>query len=99
MIKSLTSSPPSADHQLHFYTLPALDRIPPEVIRPIRGVDMFAVDYLHLRKPPADVSAPLRAAEPVPFCVIKGAKISLYTLRERLQHIKVCFTSVRQGIL
>ncbi|RPD60228.1 hypothetical protein L226DRAFT_555130 [Lentinus tigrinus ALCF2SS1-7] len=73
-----------SDHQIHFYTLPALDMVPLNQIKPIRNVVTFAVDEQHLRRPPQfmnDIPVPV---EPIEFCVIKRSNIGLYSLRERL---------------
>ncbi|KAI8974863.1 hypothetical protein BD414DRAFT_497764 [Trametes punicea] len=73
-----------SNHQIHFYTLPALDMVSFNLIKPIRNVIAFAVDEQHLRRPPLlpnDVPVP---AEPIEFCVIKRNAIALYSLRERL---------------
>ncbi|CDO71042.1 hypothetical protein BN946_scf184844.g46 [Trametes cinnabarina] len=73
-----------ADHQIHFYTLPTLDMVPLNLIKPIRNVVTFAVDEQHLRRPPqfaSDIPVPV---EPIEFCVVKRNAISLYSLRERL---------------
>ncbi|KAI0331783.1 hypothetical protein GY45DRAFT_1353196 [Cubamyces sp. BRFM 1775] len=73
-----------SDHQIHFYTLPALDVVSHNVIKPIRNVVTFAVDEQHLRRPPQlanDIPVPV---DPIEFCVVKRNAISLYSLRERL---------------
>ncbi|KAI0821853.1 hypothetical protein BC628DRAFT_1328491 [Trametes gibbosa] len=73
-----------SDHQIHFYTLPALDMVPLNHIKPIRNVVAFAVDEQHLKRPPQynnDIPLPV---EPIEFCVVKRNAISLYSLRERL---------------
>lgn len=66
-----------SDGQLHFYTVPSLDPIPQNVIRPIRHVVTFAVDHLHL------------ASQSVDFSVVKRRAIVQYTLRDRLYYGKV----------
>ncbi|OJT07519.1 hypothetical protein TRAPUB_1615 [Trametes pubescens] len=71
-------------HQIHFYTLPALDMVPLNLIKPIRNVVAFAVDELHMKRPPQyanDIPVPV---EPIEFCVVKRSAIALYSLRERL---------------
>ncbi|KAI0070843.1 hypothetical protein K474DRAFT_1669669 [Panus rudis PR-1116 ss-1] len=73
-----------SDHQIHFYTLPALDPVSPQVIKPIRNVVTFAVDDQHLRRPPMLSSDVPQRVDPVEFCVIKRSTISMYSLRERL---------------
>ncbi|RDX51715.1 hypothetical protein OH76DRAFT_1401134 [Lentinus brumalis] len=73
-----------SDHQIHFYTIPSLDMVPLNQIKPIRNVVTFAVDEQHLRRPPQfmdDIPVPV---EPIEFCVIKRSNIALYSLRERL---------------
>lgn len=82
------------DHQIHFYTLPALDMVPPNLIKPIRNVVTFAVDEQHLRRPPQFMNEIPVPVEPVEFCVVKRSAIALYSLRERLFYQKVC-TSLR----
>ncbi|OCH89285.1 hypothetical protein OBBRIDRAFT_732893 [Obba rivulosa] len=73
-----------SNRQVHFFTLPALDVVPANVIRPIRNVVTFAVDERHARRPPTSGSDLPRAMEPVEFCVIKQTSIALYSLQERL---------------
>lgn len=81
------------DHQIHFYTLPTLDPIHPQLVKPLRNIITFAVDELHLRRPPPSTSDPRQTSEPVDFCVIKrGAKgyaVVMYSIRERLSLQKV----------
>ncbi|KAI0760617.1 hypothetical protein C8Q74DRAFT_1208003 [Fomes fomentarius] len=72
------------DHQIQFYTLPALDMVPLNLIKPIRNVVTLAADEQHLKRPPQymnDIPVPV---EPIEFCVIKRNNIALYSLRERL---------------
>ena len=71
------------DRQLFFYTLPALDMIPSNVIKPIRHVVAIAVDEQHLRRPAPRIDAQ-QQGEPVDFCVIRRSAISLFTLRDKL---------------
>ncbi|KAI0628613.1 hypothetical protein C8Q77DRAFT_1147065 [Trametes polyzona] len=73
-----------SDHQIHFYTLPALDMVPLNLIKPIRNVVAFAVDELHLKRPPQFANEIPVPVEPIEFCVVKRSAISLYSLRERL---------------
>ncbi|EIW54796.1 uncharacterized protein TRAVEDRAFT_131331 [Trametes versicolor FP-101664 SS1] len=71
-------------HQIHFYTLPTLDMVSLNLIKPIRNVVAFAVDELHMKRPPQyanDIPVPV---EPIEFCVVKRSAIALYSLRERL---------------
>ncbi|KAF8882450.1 hypothetical protein BD779DRAFT_1543352 [Infundibulicybe gibba] len=70
-----------SDRQIHFYTLPSLDAVIP-AIKPIRNVVTFAVDYMHLKRPPP--SGPNVPLEPIEFCVIKRSAIMTYALREQL---------------
>ena len=82
------------EHQIHFYTLPALDMVPLNVIKPIRNVITFAVDEQHLKRPPQfmnDIPVPV---EPIEFCVVKRSNISLYSLREQLFFQKVVLSTV-----
>ncbi len=82
----------TAGHQIHFYTLPALDMVPLNLIKPIRNVVAFAVDELHMKRPPQyanDIPVPV---EPIEFCVVKRSAIALYSLRERLFFQKVGFS-------
>ncbi|KAF8637927.1 hypothetical protein AX17_002548 [Amanita inopinata Kibby_2008] len=76
-----------SDSQIHFYTIPSLDPVSQNVIRPIRHVVTFAVDHLHLRRPVPPLSAS-QVPEPVEFCVVKWRAIALYTLRDRLYYHK-----------
>ncbi|KAJ7064895.1 hypothetical protein C8F01DRAFT_1128649 [Mycena amicta] len=77
-----------SDHQIHFYTLPTLDPVPPNVIKPIRHVVTFAVDQAQLKRPAPPLSAPISSQEPVDFCVIKRGSIAMYSLREKLIYSK-----------
>ncbi|KAI0641369.1 hypothetical protein C8Q79DRAFT_1031419 [Trametes meyenii] len=73
-----------SDHQIHFYTIPALDMVPLNLIKPIRNVVAFAVDEQHLKRPPQYANEVPLPVEPIEFCVVKRNAISLYSLRERL---------------
>ncbi|KAI0754156.1 hypothetical protein C8Q80DRAFT_1216334 [Daedaleopsis nitida] len=73
-----------SDHQIHFYTLPALDMVPLNLIKPIRNVVTFAVDVQHMKRPPQFMNDIPLPVEPIEFCVIKRSTIALYSLRERL---------------
>ncbi|KLO19340.1 hypothetical protein SCHPADRAFT_935413 [Schizopora paradoxa] len=66
------------DHTVHFYILPALDPVPQQSIRPIRGVLALAVDELYLRP------GSTHEHEPVEFSVVKKSAIMQYSLKERL---------------
>lgn len=86
-----------SDHQIQFYTLPALDMVPLNLIKPIRNVVTLAADEQHLKRPPQymnDIPVPV---EPIEFCVIKRNNIALYSLRERLFFQKVRRTLRRVG--
>nr|VWP00442.1 Uncharacterized protein [Ganoderma boninense] len=72
------------DRQIHFYTLPALDVVSHNLIKPIRNVVTFAVDEQHLKRPPQFLNEVPAPVEPIEFCVIKRSAVSLYSLRERL---------------
>ncbi|KAJ7266916.1 hypothetical protein B0H12DRAFT_1010524 [Mycena haematopus] len=87
LLPSISRALVLSDHQIHFYTLPALDAVPPHVVKPIRHVIAFAVDQNHLKRPPPSLSAPV-AIEPVDLCVIKRNSIAMYGLRERLFYQK-----------
>lgn len=83
---SLSSQPSiSLDHTVHFYVLPALDPVPQQSIRPIRGVLALAVDELYLRP-----GTSLYEHEPVEFSVVKKSTIMQYGLKERLVMQRVC---------
>jgi len=88
LVPSISRALVLADRQIHFYTIPALDPIPPQVMKPIRNVVTFAVDEQHIQRPPLGPSENLQQAEPVEFCVIKRSAVALYSLRERLQYQK-----------
>lgn len=75
------------DNQIHFYTIPMLDPIPSNVIRPIRNVISFTVDDQYLKLHPS--GDPYNQIPPVEFCVIKRASIAMYTLKDRLLLQKV----------
>ncbi|KAF7325882.1 CNH domain-containing protein [Mycena kentingensis (nom. inval.)] len=77
-----------SDRQIHFYTLPALDVVPANIIKPIRHVVTFAVDQAQLKRPAPPLSAPISSQEPVDFCVIKRSAIAMYSLRDRLFYQK-----------
>ncbi|KAM6503566.1 hypothetical protein JOM56_000509 [Amanita muscaria] len=76
-----------ADSQIHFFEVPSLDPIPQNIIRPLRHVVTFAVDHLHLKRPPPPL-ATAHIIEPIDFCVVKRRAIALYTLRDRLHYHK-----------
>ncbi|KAF4564585.1 hypothetical protein EYR40_010751 [Pleurotus pulmonarius] len=82
LIPSISRALVYSDRQIHFYTLPSLDPVPPTIIKPIRNVVTFAIDHQHLRRPPA------ASTEPVEFCVIKRSSIALYSILERLTYQK-----------
>ncbi|KAF7344550.1 CNH domain-containing protein [Mycena sanguinolenta] len=88
LLPSISRALVLSDHQIHFYTLPALDAVPPHVMKPIRHVVAFAVDQNHLKRPAPSLSAAPMAVEPVDLCVIKRSSIAMYGLRERLYYQK-----------
>ncbi|KAI9567481.1 hypothetical protein HD554DRAFT_2192701 [Boletus coccyginus] len=69
-----------SDRQVHFYTLPSLDPAPN--IKPIRHVEIFAVDQHHLLRVAPTVLDSQSKLQPVDFCVIKRNTIALYSLYE-----------------
>ncbi|KAJ8082934.1 hypothetical protein PM082_008792 [Marasmius tenuissimus] len=77
-----------SDSQIHFYTLPSLDVVAYNIIKPIRHVVTFAVDYQHLMRPAPPPSGPITRVEPVEFSVIKRTSTQLYSLREKLLFLK-----------
>lgn len=80
------------EHLVHFYTLPSLDPVPWNIIKPIRNVVTIAVDHQHLQRPPSIISDPPSAIPPIEFCVIKRSNIALYNLRDKLFYQKVPFS-------
>ncbi|QRV91636.1 vacuolar protein-sorting-associated protein 39 [Ceratobasidium sp. AG-Ba] len=72
---------------IHFYMLPTLDPIPQALIQSMTRTLMFAVDEQAMRLPfnqgPFDAKV-----EPVGFCVFTRSQMRLFTLRERLFHLK-----------
>ncbi|KAJ7078094.1 hypothetical protein C8R44DRAFT_825659 [Mycena epipterygia] len=88
LLPSISRALVLSDHQIHFYTLPALDVVPAHIIKPIRHVVAFAVDQNHLKRPAPPLSAPASAIEAVDLCIIKRSTIALYSLRDRLFYQK-----------
>ncbi|KAL0067489.1 hypothetical protein AAF712_005479 [Marasmius tenuissimus] len=84
-----------SDSQIHFYTLPSLDVVAYNIIKPIRHVVTFAVDYQHLMRPAPPPSGPITRVEPVEFSVIKRNSTQLYSLREKLLFLKVEVQQIR----
>ncbi|KAB5589981.1 hypothetical protein CTheo_6584 [Ceratobasidium theobromae] len=72
---------------LHFYTLPGLDPIPQALIQSMTRVLAFAVDEQVMRFPLPDPRAP-SGADPVGLCTFMRNQIRLFTLRERLLHVR-----------
>ncbi|KAG9126333.1 hypothetical protein FRC07_003854 [Ceratobasidium sp. 392] len=72
---------------LHFYTLPALDPVPQALIQSMTRTLGFAVDEQATRLPLHQGPFDART-EPVGFCVFTRNQIRLFTLRERLFHVK-----------
>ncbi|KAG9103951.1 hypothetical protein FRC06_006736 [Ceratobasidium sp. 370] len=72
---------------IHFYTLPTLEPIPQALIQSMTRTLAFAVDEQAMRLPlhqgPFDAKV-----EPVGFCVFTRNQMRLFTLRERLFHMK-----------
>jgi len=91
---SLTAIVP--ERQIHFYTLPSLDAVPLNVIKPLRNVVTFAVDYQHMQRPPQPLSAPISAVDPIEFCVVKRSNILMFNLRERLRLEKVNLPNINR---
>jgi vacuolar protein sorting-associated protein 3 len=87
----------TVDSQVHFYTLPSLDVVPYQIIRPIRHVVAFVVDDRHLRRPVSMLGA--SGGEAVDFCVIKKKELVLYTLRDKLVYLKVCPSQLRLCVI
>ncbi|KAJ7185526.1 hypothetical protein C8R46DRAFT_1207679 [Mycena filopes] len=88
LLPSISRALVLSDHQIYFYTLPALDPVAPHIMKPIRHVVSFAVDQNHLKRPapPLSSSAPV---EPVDLCIIKRTNIAMYSLsRDRLFYHK-----------
>ncbi|KAI0064251.1 hypothetical protein BV25DRAFT_1800809 [Artomyces pyxidatus] len=87
------------DRQIHFYTLPSLDVVSPNIIKPIRNVQAFAVDHQQLLRPAPPLSEAPAPVEPVEFCVVKRSSIVLYSLRDQLFFHKArpCPTTLRSG--
>ncbi|EEB92420.1 hypothetical protein MPER_09072 [Moniliophthora perniciosa FA553] len=84
LLPSISRALVLSDNQIHFYTLPSLDVVAYNIIKPIRHVVTFAVEHEHLTRPAQPISGSPIRPEPVEFCVIKRNAISLYSLRERL---------------
>ncbi|GLB42247.1 putative CNH domain containing protein [Lyophyllum shimeji] len=76
-----------SDRTLHFYTLPSLDPVSLNIVKPIRHVVTFAVDHNDLKRPPPPIATPTLQAE-VSFCIIKRTGIAMYVMRERLSFLK-----------
>lgn len=79
---------PQTANTLHFYTLPGLDPIPQALIQSMTRVLAFAVDEQVMRFPLPDPRAP-SGADPVGLCTFMRNQIRLFTLRERLLHVRV----------
>ncbi|KAF5369004.1 hypothetical protein D9758_002863 [Tetrapyrgos nigripes] len=86
LVPSISRALVQSDSQLHFYTIPSLDPVPSNIIRPIRQVVTFTVDYLHLKRPPFSGSSPVPQA--VDLCVVKRNALLLFSLREKLFYQK-----------
>ncbi|KAG5732330.1 Transforming growth factor-beta receptor-associated protein 1 [Termitomyces sp. T112] len=77
-----------SDRILHFYTLPTLDPVSLNIVKPIRHVVTFAVDHRDLQRPAISPNTSSTALEPVNFCVVKRTGIAMYVMRERMNFIK-----------
>jgi len=69
-----------SDRQIHIYLLPSLDPVPN--IKPLRHVELLAVDQLHLSRATPTTHDTSSKLPPVDFCVIKRSAIALYSLHE-----------------
>ncbi|KAF9078833.1 hypothetical protein BDP27DRAFT_1310251 [Rhodocollybia butyracea] len=88
LLPSISRALVFSDKQIHFYTLPSLDVVSHQVIKPIRNVVTFAVDQRHLTRPAPSANSASHRNEAVDFCVMKRTSIALYSLRERLFYQK-----------
>ncbi|THU80066.1 hypothetical protein K435DRAFT_823770 [Dendrothele bispora CBS 962.96] len=86
LVPSIMRALVQSDNQLHFYTIPSLDPVPSNVLKPVRHVITFTVDHKHLMRPPPLNSAPI--PQPVDLCIVKRNALSLYALREKLFYQK-----------
>ncbi|KAG6902189.1 hypothetical protein C0995_003285 [Termitomyces sp. Mi166 len=77
-----------SDRVLYFYTLPSLDPVSLNIVKPIRHVVTLAVDHRDLQRPPILPNTPSTALEPVNFCIIKRTGIAMYVMRERMSFLK-----------
>ncbi|KAF8069012.1 hypothetical protein FPV67DRAFT_1761709 [Lyophyllum atratum] len=76
-----------SDRTVHFYTLPSLDPVSLNTVKPIRHAVTFAVDHRDLIRPPPSMSGPTVPVE-ANFCIIKRTGIAMYVMRERLSFLK-----------
>ncbi|KAG7095427.1 hypothetical protein E1B28_006176 [Marasmius oreades] len=88
LLPSISRALVLSDSQIHFYTLPSLDVVAYNIIKPIRHVLTFAVDHQHIMRPAQPPSGPMTRIEAVEFSVIKRNSIHLYSLREKLLFLK-----------
>ncbi|ELU43311.1 Clathrin domain-containing protein [Rhizoctonia solani AG-1 IA] len=72
---------------LHFYTLPGIEPVPQALIQTMTRVLAFAVDEQVMRLPPPNEQGP-PTVEPVGMCVFVRGQIRIFTLRERLMHMR-----------
>ncbi|QRW19615.1 vacuolar protein-sorting-associated protein 39 [Rhizoctonia solani] len=72
---------------LHFYTLPGIEPVPQALIQSMTRVLAFAVDEQVMRLPPPNEQGP-PTVEPVGMCVFVRGQIRIFTLRERLMHMR-----------
>lgn len=88
LVPSIARALVLSEHQVHFYTLPSLDLVPWNIIKPIRNVVTIAVDHQHLQRPPPSLTDPPVAVAPIEFSIIKRTNIALYSLRDKLSYQK-----------
>ncbi|KAG6875789.1 hypothetical protein C0992_002301, partial [Termitomyces sp. T32_za158] len=77
-----------SDRILYFYTLPSLDPVSLNIVKPIRHVVTFAVDHRDLQRPSILPNTPTTQLESVNFCIIKRTGVAMYVMRERLNFLK-----------
>lgn len=83
-----------SDRILYFYTLPSLDPVSLNIVKPIRHVVTFTVDHRDLQRPSILPNTLPTTLEPVNFCIIKRTGIAMYVMRERLNFLKAHLPSV-----
>ncbi|CAE6479542.1 unnamed protein product [Rhizoctonia solani] len=70
---------------LHFYNLPGIEPVPQALIQSMTRVLAFAVDEHAIFTSPKSQGAPI---EPVELCVFVRGHVRIFSLRERLLHIR-----------